>query len=135
MKSYEEMLKEAREKLPKDIVKKRRLEIPKPKVLIQGNQTFITNFDEITNVLRRDPKHLSKFLFRELATPGHAAGGRLTLQGKVYSNLIEKKINSYVKEFVYCKECDRPDTKLVKEDRITFLVCEACGARQAVRNI
>jgi len=135
MKSYEEMLKEAQQKLPKDIVKKRRLEVPKPKILIQGNQTFIMNFDEITNVIRRDPKHLAKFLFRELAIPGHIDGGRLILQGKVFSNLIEKKIDSYIKEFVYCKECDRPDTKLVKEGRITFMVCEACGAKSAVRNI
>ncbi len=135
MKTYEEMLKEAREKLPKGITKKERLEIPRPRVNIQGNQTFITNFEEIANVIRRDPKHLSKYLFRELAKPGHISGGRLILQGKVYSNLIEKKIEAYVKEFVYCKECNRPDTHLKKEGRNVFMICEACGAKQIVRRI
>ena len=135
MKSYDEMLKEAKDKLPKDIVKKRRLEIPRPKVFIQGNQTFITNFDELIGVLRRDPKHLAKFLYRELAKPGHIDGKRLILQGKVSLSLVDKKLQSYVKEFIYCKECDRPDTKLVKEGRVVFMVCEACGAKQVVRNI
>lgn len=135
MKTYEEMLKEAEEKLPKIVKEKRRLEIPKPQVLVQGNQTFITNFEEITNIMRRDPKHFAKFLFRELATPGHLSEKKLILQGKAGQNLIEKKLEAYIKEFLYCKECDRPDSKLVKEDRVTFLVCEACGSKKAVRNI
>ncbi len=135
MKSYEDMLKEAEEKLPKETKEKKRLEIPRPQVLIQGNQTFITNFDEIVTIMRRDPKHFSKFLFRELAKPGHIDGKRLVLQGKVYPKLVEKKLESYVKEFLYCKECNRPDTKLVKEGRITLMICEACGAKQTVRNI
>jgi len=135
MKSYEDMLKEGEEKLPKETKEKERLEIPRPQVLIQGNQTFIINFEDIITVMRRDPKHFSKFLFRELAKPGHIDGKRLVLQGKVYPKLIEKKLESYVKEFVYCKECNRPDTKLVKEGRITLMVCEACGAKQAIRDI
>ena len=135
MKSYEEMLKEAEEKLPKGTKEKIRLEIPKPQLLVQGNQSFVTNFVEITNIMRRDPKHFAKFLFRELATPGHFDGKRLMLQGKVSSGLVEKKLDVYIKEFLYCKECNRPDTKLVKEDRIMFMVCEACGSKKAVRNI
>jgi translation initiation factor 2 subunit 2 len=135
MKSYEEMLKEAKENLPEDIAKKKRLKIPRPKLLIQGNQTFITNFEDITNVLRREPKHLAKFLFRELAKPGHIEGKRLVLQGKVTKRLVEKKLKSYIKEFVYCKECSKPDTKMVKEGRVTLMVCEACGARQPIRDI
>jgi len=135
MKTYKEMLKEARKKISKDITQAKRLEIPSPQTNIQGNRTFITNFTEITNSIRRDPKHLSKFLFRELAKPGHIDGNRLVLQGKVIKNLIESKINSYIKEFVYCPECNRPDTHFEKEDRIIFLKCEACGAKQAIRRI
>jgi len=135
MKSYEDMLKEAEEKLPKNVQEKKRLEIPRPQVLIQGNRTFITNFDEIVNVIRRKPRHFAKFLFRELAKPGHIDGKRLILQGKVYPKLVEKKLESYIKEFLYCKECGKPDTKLAKEGRITLMVCEACGAKQTVRNI
>ena len=135
MKTYKEMLKEARKKISKDVSQVKRLEIPQPQTTIQGNRTFITNFNEITNSIRRDPKHLAKFLFRELAKPGHIDGNRLVLQGKVVRSLVENKINSYIKEFVYCKECNRPDTHFEKEDRITFLKCEACGAKHAIRRI
>jgi len=135
LKSYEEMLKEAKEKLPENTIEKSRLEIPKPQTNIQGNQTFVINFEEIAKVLRRDMKHFSKFLFRELAKPGHIDNGRLILQGKVPTSLIEKKIETYLKEFVYCKECNKPDTHLEKQDRVAFLVCEACGAKQAVKNL
>jgi translation initiation factor 2 subunit 2 len=135
MKTYEQMLKEAQKKIPKNITQESRLEIPSPNVIIQGNRTFITNFKDISNSMRRDPKHLSKFLFRELAKPGHVEGGRLVLQGKVIRSLIEKKIDAYMKEFVLCRECNRPDTHLEKEDRLIFLKCEACGAKQPVRKI
>lgn len=135
MKTYEQMLKEAEKKISRDISKESRLEIPPPNVIIQGNKTFITNFTDIANSIRRDPKHLAKFLFRELAKPGHVDNSRLILQGKVMKNLVQNKIDSYMKEFVLCKECNRPDTHIVKEDRLIFLKCEACGAKQPLRRI
>jgi translation initiation factor 2 subunit 2 len=135
MKSYEEMLKEAEEKISRKESKESRLEIPKPQITVQGTRTFITNFTEITETVRRDPKHLSKFLFRELAKPGYFDGTRLILQGVVMRDLIEKKIEAYIKEFLYCKECNRPDTHFEKGDRIIFLKCEACGARYAIRHV
>ena len=135
MKSYEDMLKEAIEKIPPSVKKESRLEVPKPQVIYQGNRTFLLNFSDICDSLRRDPKHLAKFLFRELAKPGNIDGNRLVFQGKVERGLLEKKIENYIKEFVYCKECKRPDTQLIKEDRIIFMKCEACGAKQPVRKI
>jgi len=136
MKDYEKMLKEATEKIPKHVKEDKRLEIPAPQVLTQGTQTIISNFGEIANVLRRDPKHLAKFLFRELAKPGQIdKNSRLILQGKVYKQLIEKKLEEYIKEFVQCKECKKLDTILIKEKRYFFMKCEACGAKETIRKI
>ena len=129
------MLKEAEKKISRDSSKDERLEIPSANVIIQGNKTFITNFIEITNSIRRDPKHLAKFLFRELAKAGHIDNNRLALQGKVMRNLVQSKIDAYTKEFVYWKECNRPDTNILKEGRLSFLKCEACGAKQPLRRI
>ncbi len=134
MKTYDQMLDEATKKLPNEIKQVERLEIPKPVSNISGSQTYITNFLDIANVIRRDPRHISKYLFRELATPGHIEGSRLILQGKIFGSLIEKKIEEYVKEYVYCSECGKPDTNLVKQDRISLLKCEACGAKHSVKN-
>jgi len=135
MKSYKEMLEEATKKMPTNISKTSRLEIPESNTVIQGNRTFITNFIDITNSIRRDPKHLAKYLFRELAKPGNIDGNRLILQGKVIKSLVDNKIENYIKEFVYCPECNRPDTQFEKEGRITLLKCEACGAKHAIRRI
>jgi len=135
MKSYKEMLEEARNKISTNVAKVSRLEVPESRVEIQGNRTFIANFIDITNNIRRDPKHLAKYLFRELAKPGHIDGNRLVLQGKVIKSLIDDKIKNYIKEFVYCQECNRPDTHFEKEERIIFLKCEACGAKQVLRRI
>jgi len=74
-------------------------------------------------------------LFKELATPGTIEERRLILQTKLQRGIIEKKIEDYVKEFVICKVCGKPDTHLERERRITFLKCEACGAKEPVRNV
>jgi translation initiation factor 2 subunit 2 len=101
----------------------------------QGNKTLIKNFGEILSVLRRSPPHLSKYLLKELATPGNVQGNVLILQRKVSEEILQKKIESYIKEFVFCKVCNKPDTKLVKEGRFYFLKCEACGAKTPIRLI
>jgi translation initiation factor 2 subunit 2 len=129
------MLEEATKKIPTGATKESRLEIPAPNVTIQGNRTFITNFIDIANVIRRNPKHLAKFLFRELAKPGHLDNSRLIFQGKVTTSLTQSKIDNYIKEFVVCKECNRPDTHFEKEGRIRFIKCEACGAKYVLRRI
>jgi translation initiation factor 2 subunit 2 len=135
MKDYKQMLEEAFEKLPKEIKLDVRLEIPKPEVVVSGSQTFINNFVDIANVIRRKPEHMLKFLSKELASPAHIEGNRAVFQGKLFSSLIEKKLEAYCKEFLYCPECKKPDTQIIKQDRATLLKCEACGAKTPVRSI
>ncbi|MEM7820064.1 MAG: translation initiation factor IF-2 subunit beta, partial [Candidatus Aenigmatarchaeota archaeon] len=60
---------------------------------------------------------------------------RALLQAKLPQRSIQTKLDVYVKEFIICRECKRPDTRLEKAERITILVCEACGARSAVKQI
>jgi len=132
---YEELLNKAYEKIPKLSKVSDRFEIPTVEIIFQGNQTLIKNFSAICEILRRDPQHLLKFLTKELATPANFDGSRIILQSKIHQSLIQKKLEIYVKDYVICKECGRPDTKLIKEDRITFLRCEACGAKTSVKVI
>ena len=117
----------------KPVKSSERFEIPKVKGLIEGNKTIITNFSQICSALRRQPEHLSKFLLRELATPGVLQKERLILSRKVSMERIDEKIASYVEEFVLCKECKKPDTELIKQDNFMFLHCLACGAKHPVR--
>ena len=132
---YEEMLKRAIEKLPKKMESKKRFVIPTVIVETTGNRTILKNFNDILMILRRDASHLAKFLSKELATAGNIQGSYLIFQGKVSRDMLQMKIEDYIKSFVFCKECKEPDTKLVKEDRAIFLKCEACGAKTPVRSI
>ncbi|HLD83957.1 MAG TPA: translation initiation factor IF-2 subunit beta [archaeon] len=130
---YSEMLKRAREKIPK-AENKERFEIPVAEVAT-GKQTSIKNFTEIAKALRRDPKHLAKFLFKELAAPGSTRGTELLLQGKFYPGPIKQRIEEYAKEYVFCQECGKPDTNLGEEGKIVTIKCEACGARKTGRKL
>ena len=133
--NYEELLKRAMEKLPKKTEDKKRFKIPEVEFEFSGTRTIFKNFSTIANILRRNPTHLSKYLLKELATPGSIEGNSLIFQRKLPTGLLQEKLNSYIKKFVYCKVCGEPDTKLVKEDRISFIVCEACGARYPAENV
>lgn len=130
---YELMLKKAKEELPEETVERTRFEIPKIKGYIEGNKTIISNFMQISDFLHREPSLVLKFLQKELATPAIIEGGRLILGRKINSKAIDEKIDQFVKNFVICKECKKPDTKLFKEGRILLLKCMACGAKHPIR--
>ncbi len=132
---YEKLLKRVRTQIPKEVFEKPRFEVPKARGSIEGNKTIIINFSEISNYLRRRPQHLLKFMQNELATSGNIDGTRAVFVGKFSSAQINDKITRYVKEFVTCQVCGKPDTKIEKEERVSLLKCMACGAREPIRGI
>lgn len=135
LQDYEKLLETAIEKMPKRIGDKDRFQIPEVLIEIQGNKTLVRNFADIASKLRREPAHISKYLFRELATPGTIQGPALILQRKLLRDQIQEKVVSYVKNFVYCRICNEPDTRFVKDGRITYIQCDACGARSPYKSI
>ncbi|MFX0172154.1 MAG: translation initiation factor IF-2 subunit beta [Candidatus Hodarchaeota archaeon] len=134
-KEYLDTLKRARKTLPEHVFKKSRFQIPEADIFKEGNKTWITDWSRILKVLNRenDAGHLAKHLAGEFATSATEERGRLCLQGKFSRGLINRELSAYVKEFVLCEECGKPDTKLIREGRILIKVCEACGARGAVK--
>ena len=134
MENYEILLNEAYGKIKKTDNNGERFEIPKAEGHFEGKKTIITNFCQIASAFRRKPEHLQKFLLKELAASGQREGDRLVLNIKIPSSRINQKIEEYAKEFVICRQCKKPDTELVKQDRITFIHCLACGAKHSVRS-
>ena len=130
---YESLLKSAMEKIPKKEAGGSRFKVPQAVVESQGSKTVIKNFSEIAAALRREPAHIVRFIAKELAAPGSVQSGSLVLQVKVSREVLQKKLEDYIKKFVYCRVCGEPDTKIEKEDRIVFIRCEACGARSAAK--
>ena len=132
---YKELLEKARKELPTSVFEKARFDIPKVKGHLQGNRTIISNFLQIANALRRDPNHILKFILKELATPGEIKkSGSVIMGAKVPASKINEKIKKYAEEFVLCKECGKPDTKILKESPFSFIKCMACGAKYSIKS-
>jgi len=129
---YEELLKRARSQIPEVSSKHERLELPRLRHSVIGMRTIIYNFKEIADALNRDPQHLLKYLTREMATAATMQESRVIFQGKFSSETLGRLIQRYMENFVVCPVCKLPDTKIVKEKRLSFLICEACGAKSSV---
>ena len=129
---YEQLLKRAKEKQPIKSEDSMRLNVPDPDIYYHGRNTIIKNFGDITGVIRRDESQMVGYLLKELGTPGVLDGKRLIFKSKVAPGAIIEKIKTYIHIFVICPQCNRPDTKLIKEDRVLFIECEACGAKCSI---
>ncbi|MEA1943745.1 MAG: translation initiation factor IF-2 subunit beta [Euryarchaeota archaeon] len=133
MTDYTKSLDRAFEQMPDYLTTDVRFSIPEPEVIIEGKTTVLRNFLEITDTLNRDPTHVLKYLLRELGTAGKIDGNRAIFQGKFTAQIVQSQISAYADEFVICSECGRPDTELVRNDRVLMLKCAACGAHRPIR--
>ena len=130
---YEDMLEQAYKELPEDTLKKERFEMPKFQVLIQGSKTIVANFSKTIKELHRDEKHALKYFTSQAASATNIDGGRLVLKGVFQSSELQGFLDDYVKRYVLCKECTRPDTKMTEQKGIKMLKCTACGAISAIK--
>lgn len=87
----------------------------------------------MAEALNREPNHLLRYLAKELATAAGFEGDLAIFQGRFGMDTLRRSLEAYVRDCVRCPVCGSPDTKLVREDRYRFLICEACGAKSSVR--
>jgi len=132
MQSYEEMLDLAKKKLPEDALSKERFTVPKVLGHIEGSKTVVSNFGQIADTLGRPAQHLLKYIQKELATPGELRKNAVIFLTKLNASRLNEKVQQYTDEFVICKECGKPDTKLTKDGSVYFIRCQACGARHSI---
>ncbi len=130
---YQKLVAKAYEMLPETTQTEDRFTLPKVRGHIQGNRTVISNFLQVATTLRRKPEHLLKFILKELAAPGELKKNGVIFGSKIPASRINEKIEKYIDTFVLCKECKKPDTKLVKEGSFPFMKCMACGAKHSLK--
>ncbi len=130
---YDDLLEKARGNLPDDISDHDRFEIPKINVLQEGNTTIFKNFADVADKINRSPDNFLKFLLGELGTAGERENERVVFKGKIDTSKIRNKTEEYVEKYVLCSECGRPDTRLVKENRVDIIKCDACGAHRPIK--
>jgi len=130
--NYNSLLDRAKKLIPEELSVTERLEVPKVKGHVQGNKTIIVNMFQIAKILDRQVEHIIKFLTKELATKADIKNTSVLFNNKLPSVKINEKIQKYADIFVICKECGKPESKLVKENNLTFLSCQACGAKYTI---
>lgn len=133
--NYEALLDKAYKELPDVLKEHSRFERPTADSMVQGKITIVKNLGDIAKAINRKPDLISKYLIKELGTAGTHDGQHLTVKGQFRQSQIQDRLDAFLDEFVLCSECKRPDTKILREDRINFLVCEACGARRSLGSI
>lgn len=131
---YEKLLKKIQDKVSEiKTDSSARFELPKVDIMWQGNRTFFRNFAEFPKILRRDSEKVLQYLSKEFASPAQLAGDKAVFVGKKEPHEFSALLNRYLKEYVECPTCKSPDTRIEKENRVTFLKCEACGARSSLK--
>jgi translation initiation factor 2 subunit 2 len=131
-KDYKTMLDRAYKEVPEQVESYERWTIPRSDVRTVGRRTVIMNFKDIADYFGRDPEHLLKFLSGEMATLPRFDGTRAIFQGRFRADSIRNLLEVYANKYVVCPVCKRPDTRIVRERRLFFLQCEACGARSSI---
>ena len=132
---YNKLLERLWGELPEKVKGGDRFEMPKADVWVEGNQTIIRNFTEIANTLDREGKYILQFLSKELAAPGTTEGNRAIIQRRLKKHLIDDKLSAYAKEYVFCHECNRPDTTITILEGQKIIKCTACGGWWPLRRI
>ena len=131
---YEQLLKRIEGGLSKEGEQaKSRLELPVVDVMWEGQKTYLRNFAEFPKAFRRDPDKVLQYLSKEFAVPAERIGDKAMFIGRRDPDDFTRLLRIYVKDYLECPTCTSPDTKITRENRISFLVCEACGAKATLK--
>ena len=130
---YDKLLEKAYEKIPENVKKSSRFEIPKVSLRIESKNSFIINFSKIMNTLNRDSRHFLGIFLKKAGTMGEIRGQQLFLKGRYKEQVLNRLIEEYTKNYVLCDVCNKPDTEIQRESKKLFLKCGACGARIEIK--
>ena len=131
---YEKLLKRIEKNLIKNSkVADSRFELPPVDVMWEGQKTYLRNFVEYPKIMRRDTTKLLQYLSKEFAVPAERVGDSAMFIGKRDPDDFKRLLEIYVSDYVRCLTCQSPDTRIEKEKRIHFLICEACGAKSTIK--
>ncbi|MGH9909476.1 MAG: translation initiation factor IF-2 subunit beta [Nitrososphaerales archaeon] len=134
--TYENLLKRIQSKTVTQEKKSvSRLELPRPDIIWVGRKTIFRNFADFPKVMRRDPEKVLLYLAKEFGSAAYIAGEKGIFVGKKEPSAFMSLFERYMKEYVMCPVCNSPDTKIERVKRLSFLVCEACGAKSSIKGI
>ena len=132
--AYEKLLKRIDSKNSKNSAKiDSRFELPPVDVMWEGQRTYLRNFSDFPKIMRRDSAKLLQYLSKEFAVPAERIGDSAMFIGRRDPDDFTRLLKIYVNDYIMCPTCKSPDTRTEKEKRISFLICEACGAKSTIK--
>ena len=130
---YENLLKRIEKNISNTSSSGKRFELPPIDITWEGKKTILRNFSDFPKALRREPNIILQYLSKEFAVPAYRVGDKAIFVGKRDPDDFTRLFGLYLKDYVECPTCQSPDTKVEKQNRISFLVCEACGAKSTIK--
>ena len=132
--AYETLLKRINDKHSKNSAEiDSRFELPAVDVMWEGQRTYLRNFSDFPKILRRDSAKLLQYLSKEFAVPAERIGDSAMFIGRRDPDDFTRLLKIYVNDYIMCPTCKSPDTRTEKDKRISFLICEACGAKSTIK--
>lgn len=109
--------------------------VTKPISEKKNRKTFIINFGAVCTSLRRELNALKTYIETELQIDTSIMENNVLVINKIYQQSdIEKVISRFIKTYVLCSEpkCGSGNTEIIKENRISYLVCKVCCSKKAI---
>jgi len=125
---YNSLLDRLYMSLPTKTLESTRFELPTADSIIQGKQTIWKNFSKCSKDLKREENQMYKFVMKEISTSSTIVNGTLVLNGIFNNFKMNQILEKYIKFFVLCSACKKPDTDIVVQNSVKILKCTACGA-------
>ena len=130
---YENLLKRIEKNISNTSSSGKRFELPLIDITWEGKKTILRNFADFPKALRREPNIILQYLSKEFAVPAERIGDSAMFIGKREPDDFTRLLKIYVSDYIECSTCKSPDTRIEKEKRIHFLICEACGAKSTIK--
>jgi translation initiation factor 2 subunit 2 len=125
---YNSLLDRLYMSLPTKTLESTRFELPTVDSIIQGKQTVWKNFSKCSKDLKREENQMYKFVMKEISTSSTIVNGTLVLNGIFNNFKMNQILTKYIKFFVLCSACQKPDTDIIVQNNVKILKCTACGA-------
>ena len=98
-----------------------------------GEQDFRSELNNIISTKNIFIKLILQYLSKEFSVPAERVGDKVIFVGRRDPEDFKRLFEIYLKDYIECPTCISPDTKVEKEHRISFLICEACGAKSTIK--
>lgn len=94
-----------------------------------GIKTVVVNMVEVAKAVGRPPTYITKFFGCELGAQTSWTNDRYIVNGSHDASKLQDLLDSFIKKFVLCPECDNPETELLVSPKKGTISqgCKACG--------